>query len=47
MVSFYAFLDTQPRGRNRIRLSKRPLSVMKGAEAVARAFERELGIAMR
>jgi [NiFe] hydrogenase diaphorase moiety large subunit len=46
MVSFYAFLDRYPRGQNRIRLSKGPISFMKGAEAVALAFERELGIAM-
>jgi [NiFe] hydrogenase diaphorase moiety large subunit len=44
MVSFYAFFDRVPRGRNRIRLSKTPISFMKGAEAVARAFEEALGI---
>ena len=46
MVSFYAFLDMHPRGRNRIRLSKGPISFMKGAEAVARAFELELGVSL-
>jgi [NiFe] hydrogenase diaphorase moiety large subunit len=37
MVSFYAFFDRQPRGRYRIRLSKTPISFMKGAKEVARA----------
>ncbi len=46
MVSFYAFLDREPRGRNRIRLSKTPISLMKGAAAVAQAFEQALGVAM-
>jgi [NiFe] hydrogenase diaphorase moiety large subunit len=46
MVSFYAFFDREPRGRNRIRLSKTPISFMKGAQDVARAFETALGIAM-
>jgi [NiFe] hydrogenase diaphorase moiety large subunit len=44
MVSFYAFFDREPRGRNRIRLSKTPVSFMKGAKAVAQAFEQALGI---
>ena len=39
MVSFYAFFDRKPKGRNRIRLSKTPISFMKGAQAVAQAFE--------
>jgi [NiFe] hydrogenase diaphorase moiety large subunit len=44
MVSFYAFFDREPKGRNRIRLSKTPISFMKGARAVAEAFERALGV---
>ena len=44
MVSFYAFLDREARGRNRIRLSKTPISLTKGARGVARAFEEALGI---
>jgi [NiFe] hydrogenase diaphorase moiety large subunit len=44
MLSFYAFFDRQPRGRYRIRLSKTPISFMKGARAVADAFEEALGI---
>jgi [NiFe] hydrogenase diaphorase moiety large subunit len=46
MVSFYAFFDRHPRGSVRIRLSKTPISMMRGAEAVARAFEAALGIRM-
>jgi [NiFe] hydrogenase diaphorase moiety large subunit len=46
MVSFYAFLDQESRGRNRIRLSKTPISLMNGAKEVARAFESELGISL-
>ena len=46
MLSFYAFFDRQPRGRNRIRLSKTPISFMKGAKEVARAFEEALGISV-
>ena len=44
MLSFYAFFDRHPRGRVRIRLSKTPVSIMKGAQDVARAFEAALGI---
>ena len=46
MLSFYAFFDRQPRGHNRIRLSKTPISFIKGAKAVAHAFEQALGIAV-
>jgi [NiFe] hydrogenase diaphorase moiety large subunit len=46
MVSFYAFFDRQPRGRFRIRLSKTPVSFIKGAQDVARAFEAALGVTM-
>jgi len=46
MVSFYAFFDRMPRGRFRIRLARTPISRIKGAQAVAEAFEHELGIAM-
>jgi len=45
-VSFYAFLDREKRGRNRVRLSKTPISMMKGARAVASAFEQALGLAI-
>ncbi len=46
MLSFYAFFDRQPRGRNRIRLSKTPVSFMKGAKEVARALEEAIGISV-
>ena len=46
MVSFYAFLDREPRGRFRVRLSKTPISLMKGAGDVARAFESALAISI-
>ncbi len=46
MLSFYAFFDRHPRGHNRIRLSKTPISFIKGAKAVAHAFEQALGIAV-
>jgi [NiFe] hydrogenase diaphorase moiety large subunit len=45
-LSFYMFFDQTPRGRFRIRLSKTPISFMKGAMEVARAFEAALGIAL-
>ena len=46
MVSFYSFLDREKRGRFRIRLSRTPVSFMKGAQAVAEAFERTLGLSI-
>lgn len=46
MVSFYAFFDRRPRGHCRIRLSRTPISLLKGARAVAAAFEAALGIAV-
>ena len=38
MASFYAFLNREPKGRFHIRLSKTPISMMKGATALARGF---------
>lgn len=38
MASFYRFLNRAPKGRFHIRLSKTPISMMKGAAAVAEAF---------
>jgi len=46
MISFYAFLDRTPRGRCRVRLSRTPISLIKGAGAVAAAFEAALGISI-
>jgi [NiFe] hydrogenase diaphorase moiety large subunit len=46
MVSFYSFLDREKRGHFRIRLSKTPISFMKGAQAVAKAFEQALRLSI-
>jgi len=46
MVSFYAFFNREPQGRFRIRLSKTPISFMKGAKEVALAFEEALGLSL-
>ncbi len=44
MVSFYSFLNRERKGRVHIRLSKTPISLMKGAAAVAEAFTEATGI---
>jgi [NiFe] hydrogenase diaphorase moiety large subunit len=46
MVSFYAFFNREPEGRFRIRLSKTPISLMKGAREIASAFEKALGLSL-
>jgi len=46
MVSFYAFLNREPKGRFHIRLSKTPVSLMKGAAQVAQAFAAAAGAAI-
>lgn len=46
MVTFYAFLSRKIRGRFEIRLSRTPISIMKGAQEIARAFEKALGLSM-
>ena len=46
MVSFYAYLDREPKGRFHIRLSKTPVSLMNGAATVAEAFEAATGAAI-
>jgi [NiFe] hydrogenase diaphorase moiety large subunit len=46
MVSFYAFFTRHPAGRYHIRLSNTPVSMLKGAKAVADAFAAALGIAV-
>jgi [NiFe] hydrogenase diaphorase moiety large subunit len=46
MVSFYAFLNRAPKGRFHIRLSKTPVSLMKGAAEVARAFAQAAGVSI-
>jgi [NiFe] hydrogenase diaphorase moiety large subunit len=45
-ASFYAFVNQNPQGRFRIRLSRTPISFIKGAKAVASAFEKALGISI-
>lgn len=45
-ASFYAFFNREPRSRNRIRLSRTPVSMIKGAEAVAHAFVQALDVPM-
>lgn len=45
MVSFYAFLNREPKGRFDIRVSKTPVSLMKGAAEVAQAFAAAAGAA--
>jgi len=42
-TSFYAFLNRRPKGRFHIRLSKTPVSLIKGAGAVAAAFSAATG----
>ncbi|MCU7496273.1 MAG: NADH-quinone oxidoreductase subunit NuoE [Ignavibacteria bacterium] len=44
VVSFYAFLHSEPQGRNIVRLCQTIACDLAGKEAVARAVERELGI---
>jgi len=46
MVSFYAFLNREPKGRFHIRLSKTPVSLMKGAAEVAQAFAKAAGVSI-
>ena len=46
MVSFYAFLNREPKGRFDIRLSKTPVSLMKGAAEVAHAFAKAAGVSI-
>jgi [NiFe] hydrogenase diaphorase moiety large subunit len=45
MASFYTFFDREPAGKCTIRLSNCVVDQMHGMEAVAKAFEKELGIA--
>lgn len=44
VVSFYSFLNTQPKGRNIVRLCQTITCDMAGKTAIAKALERELGI---
>ena len=44
VITFYAFLNTKPKGRNIIRLCQTISCDMQGKADVAKAIERELGI---
>lgn len=44
VISFYAFLNSEPKGRNIVRLCKTVSCEMKGKEAIEKAIERELKI---
>ena len=44
VVSFYAFLNTKPKGRNVVRLCRTIQCDMQGKQHVADSIERELGI---
>lgn len=44
VISFYTFLNTQPKGRNIVRLCQTITCDMAGKTGVAKALERELGI---
>ena len=44
VITFYAFLNTKPKGRNIVRLCKTISCDMQGKTDVAKAIERELGI---
>jgi [NiFe] hydrogenase diaphorase moiety large subunit len=44
VISFYAFLNTKPKGKNIVRLCKTISCDFQGKAAVAKAIERELGI---
>lgn len=43
-ISFYAFLNSEPKGRNLVRICKTISCDMVGKTAVVKAIERELGI---
>jgi NADH-quinone oxidoreductase E subunit len=44
VVTFYSFLNTEPKGRNIVRLCQTITCDLSGKEKVAEAIERELGI---
>ncbi|MDP8266209.1 MAG: NAD(P)H-dependent oxidoreductase subunit E [Candidatus Aceula meridiana] len=44
VISFYAFLSKRPKGKVAIRLCNDSVDKMKGADEIAKAFEKELGI---
>ncbi len=44
VISFYSFLNSEPKGRNLVRICKSIVCDMKGKDAIVKALERELGI---
>ena len=44
VITFYSFLNTQPKGRNIVRLCQTITCDMAGKVGIAKALERELGI---
>jgi NADH:ubiquinone oxidoreductase subunit E len=44
VISFYAFLNTKPKGKNIVRLCQTISCDIQGKAAVAKAIERELGV---
>lgn len=44
VISFYAFLNTEPKGRNIVRLCKTIACDMQDKRSIEKAIERELGI---
>lgn len=44
VISFFAFLNTEPKGRNLVRICQTISCDMKGKEQIIQAIERELGI---
>ncbi|MFC2085026.1 NAD(P)H-dependent oxidoreductase subunit E [Bacteroidota bacterium] len=43
VISFYSFLNTEPKGKNLVRLCKTISCDIQGKDAIAKAIERELG----
>ncbi|MFH1196881.1 MAG: NAD(P)H-dependent oxidoreductase subunit E [bacterium] len=44
VISFYAFLNTNPKGRNIVRVCQTIACDMQGKDNIVRAIERELGV---
>lgn len=46
VVSFYAFINSKPKGRNIVRICRTITCDMKNKDSIVKAIERELGIKM-
>ncbi|NOX19436.1 MAG: NADH-quinone oxidoreductase subunit NuoE [Chlorobi bacterium] len=44
VISFYSFLNTEPKGRNLVRICQSVTCDMHGKENIVKAIERELGV---